>query len=143
MVGGVRRLTALTALAVALAACGGANNGVGGGGGGAATAPAKETLPPDLKVTSCVPTGPYIAGKCSDPIETIFAQVSSKGPFDEVRVTVVGTMDCANPREFPAATPNPKAYYWMVRFAKGGTDSGGFVGAGGKLGTICTPFTGT
>jgi hypothetical protein len=31
----------------------------------------------------------------------------------------------------------------MVRFSKGGTDSGGFVGAGGKLGTICTPFTGT
>lgn len=142
MVDGVRRLTVLTALAVALAACGGANAG-GGGDAGAATAPAKETLPPDLKVTSCVPSGPYIAGNCSNPIETMFAQVSSKGPFDEVRVTVVGSMDCANPREFPAGTPNPKDYYWMVRFAHGGTDFGGFVGAGGKLGTICTPFTGT
>jgi len=44
--------------------------------------------------------------------------------------------------EFPAATERPKEYFWMVRFAKGDTDFGGFVATGGRLGVVCTPFTG-
>lgn len=138
------RLGGIGALAVAAllaAACGG-----GGGGGGQAagpTDPPKATLPPDLPVISCFPNGPFTTAPCSGPIETIFAQVSQNAPFDGVRVSTVGVNDCTLPREFAGETPRPTEWWWMVRFDKGGTDYGGFVGTGGKLGEICAPFSGS
>jgi hypothetical protein len=135
----LRGLGSLAALALLVAACGG--GGGGGNGPGAVTAPPKATLPPDLPIVSCFPNGPFTTAPCSNPIETIFAQVAAEAPFDGVRVTTVGVADCANPREFPSGTPRPTEWWWMVRFDKGGTDYGGFVGTGGKLGVICTPFT--
>lgn len=128
---------AVLAVALAVAACGGG----GGGGGGAATAPPKASLPPELPVLSCLPGGPFVTSPCSVPIETMYAQVAANGPFDGVRATVVGVADCANPRVFPSGTERPKQYFWMVRFEKGDTDFGGFVGTGGKLAAVCTPFT--
>jgi hypothetical protein len=143
MLGRVRMVGGVLAVALAAGACGGGGGGGGGAGAGAATAPPKATLPADLPIVSCFPDGPFTTAPCSSPIETIYAQVSDNGPFDGVRVTTVGVADCANPREFPAGTQRPTDWYWMVRFDKGGTDYGGFVGTGGKLGVICAPFTGT
>ncbi len=140
MVGRARGGMALAALVVMVAACGGGGSG-GGGGAAAETPPPKATLPADLPVISCFPKGPFTTAPCSKPIETIYAQVSESGPFDGVRVTTVGVADCANPREFPAGTPRPTEWYWMVRFDRGGTDYGGFVGTGGRLGTVCIPFS--
>ena len=118
----------------------------GGGGGPAGTArptePAKASLPPDLPVISCIGDGPFRSTPCGSYIEEIYAQVAASGPFSEVRATTVGVADCANPRQFPSETGKPKDWYWMVRFNKDGTDYGGFVGTGGRLGVICTPFTG-
>ena len=130
---------AVLLVALAVAACGG--GGGGGGGGGAATAPPQASLPAELPVVSCLPGGPFVTSPCSVPIRTMYAQVAGNGPFDEVRATVVGVADCANPREFPTGTPRPKEYFWMVRFAKGDTDFGGFVATGGRLALVCTPFT--
>ena len=141
MLGRIRRASAVVAVALAVVACGG--GGGGGGGGGAATAPPKASLPPDLPVVSCLPGGPFVTSPCSVPIETMYSQVAQNGPFDEVRATVVGVADCANPREFPTATERPKQYFWMVRFDKAGTDYGGFVATGGKIALVCAPFTGT
>ncbi len=141
MLGRIRVSSAVVAVALFAAACGG--GGGGGGGGGAATAPPKASLPPELPVVSCLPGGPFVTSPCSVPIETIYAQVAGDGPFEEVRATVVGVADCANPREFPAGTDRPKEYFWMVRFAKGGTDFGGFVATGGRVALVCEPFTGT
>ena len=138
MAGRIRKSSVVLAAALAAAACGGG----GGGGGGAATAPPKASLPPELPVVSCLPGGPFATSPCSVPIEEMYAQVAANGPFDEVRATVVGVADCTNPREFPAGTERPKSYFWMVRFNKAGTDYGGFVGTGGKLALICTPYTG-
>jgi hypothetical protein len=140
MFGRSRAPIAVLALGLALGACGG---GGGGGGGGAATAPPKASLPPDLPVVACLPGGPFATSPCSVPIETMYAQVASFGPFDEARATVVGVADCAAPREFPSGTPRPKQYYWMVRFDKSGTDYGGFVATGGKIALVCTPYAGT
>lgn len=135
----LRGLGSVVAIALLVAACG------GGGGGddvaGVPTDPPKASLPADLPVLSCLTAGPFTTAPCSRPIETIFAQVGTNGPFDGVRVTTVGVADCANPREFPAGTPRPTEWWQMVRFEKGGTDYGGFVGTGGKLGAICSPFT--
>lgn len=136
----LRGLGALAAAAMLVVAC-------GGGGGepepdAGPTDPPKATLPPDLKVLSCLPNGPFTTAPCSGPIETIFAQVAASGPYDGVRVTTVGLADCANPREWPGETPRPTEWWWMVRFDKGGTDYGGFVGTGGVLGPVCAPFTG-
>ncbi len=142
MHGRVLAAGAVLLVAMAVAACGG-GGGDGGGGGGAATAPPKATVPPDLEIISCFPAGPFTTAPCSSPIETIYAQVAANGPFDGVRVTTVGVADCANPREFPAGTPRPETWWWMVRLDKGGTDYGGFVGTGGKLGPVCAPFTGS
>lgn len=139
MLGRGRIPSAVLLVALVVAACGG---GGGGGGGGAATAPPRASLPPDLPVVSCLPGGPFVTSPCSVPIESVYAQVAANGPFDEVRATVVGVADCANPREFPAGTERPKNYFWMVRFAKGDTDFGGFVATGGRLELVCAPFTG-
>ena len=139
MLGRGRMPSAVLLVALAVAACGG---GEGGGGGGAATAPPQASLPAELPVVSCLPGGPFVTSPCSVPIRTMYAQVAGNGPFDEVRATVVGVADCANPREFPAGTPRPKEYFWMVRFAKGDTDFGGFVATGGRLALVCAPFTG-
>jgi hypothetical protein len=136
----IRASGVLLLVALAIAACGG---GAAAGAPGAATAPPKASLPPDLKVVSCLPAGPFTTSPCSGPIETMYAQVAGSGPFDDVRVTVVGVADCANPRTFPAGTAKPKDYFWMVRFRKGDADFGGLVGTGGKLVAVCTPFTGT
>ena len=130
----------LAAAVLLVAACGG--GGGGGAGPAAETPPPQATLPADLPVISCFPKGPFTTAPCSLPIEMIYAQVSENGPFEGVRVTTVGVADCANPREFPAGTPRPSEWFWMVRFDKGGTDYGGFVGTGGRLGTVCAPFTG-
>jgi hypothetical protein len=140
MGGRLRGIGALAAVLLLAAACGGGGGG-GDNGGAVPTDPPTATLPPDLPVISCFPAGPFTTAPCSGPIETIFAQVGENGPFDGVRVTTVGVADCANPREFPAGTPRPTEWWWMVRFDKGGTDYGGFVGTGGKLGVICAPFT--
>ena len=140
MLGRGRMPSAVLLVALAVAACGG--GGGGGGGGGAATAPPQASLPAELPVVSCLPGGPFVTSPCSVPIRTMYAQVAGNGPFDEVRATVVGVADCANPREFPAGTPRPKEYFWMVRFAKGDTDFGGFVATGGRLALVCAPFTG-
>jgi hypothetical protein len=139
MRGSLRGLGLLGAAALLAAACGGG----GGGGGGAATAQPKGSPPADLKVISCFPNGPFTTAPCSRPIGTIYDQVAQYGPFDGVRVTTVGVADCANPREFAASTPRPNEWFWMVRFDKSGTDYGGFVGTGNKLGTVCAPFTGS
>jgi hypothetical protein len=141
MLGRIRGSSVVLAVALVAAACGG--GGGGGGGGGAATAPAKASLPPDLPVVSCLPGGPFVTSPCSVPIETMYAQVAGNGPFDEVRATVVGVADCANPREFPSGTERPKEYFWMVRFDKAGTDFGGYVATGGKIALVCEPFTGS
>ncbi len=135
----LRGLGSLVALALLAAACGGG----GGGGGGAAvpTDPPKATLPPDLAVLECFPAGPFTTVPCSRAVETIYAQVAANGPYEVVRVRTVGVADCANPREWPEATPRTSEWWQMVRFDKGGTDYGGFVGTGGKLGVICAPFT--
>jgi hypothetical protein len=140
MRGPARWLGLLVTLGMLATACGG-----GGGGGGAnagPTEPPTATLPADLPIVSCVGSGPFMTTPCGTPIETMYAQVASFGPFSEGRATTVGVMDCANPREFPSGTPKPTDYFWMVRFAKDGTDYGGFVGTGGKLGLVCAPFTG-
>lgn len=140
MRGRAQWLGLIAAAGLLAGACGG-----GGGGGGAnavPTEPPKATLPADLPIVSCVGKGPFMTTPCGSSIETVYAQVASFGPFSEVRATTVGVMDCANPREFPSATAKPTDYFWMVRFAKDGMDYGGFVGVGGKLGTVCTPFTG-
>ncbi len=137
MLGG-RTSSAALLVALAVAACGG---GGSGNGGGAATAPPQASLPAELPVVSCLPGGPFVTSPCSVPIRTMYAQVAGNGPFDEVRATVVGVADCANRREFPAGTPRPKEYFWMVRFAKGDTDFGGFVATGGRLALVCAPFT--
>ncbi|MFH1474814.1 MAG: hypothetical protein ABIG85_03045 [Chloroflexota bacterium] len=142
MLGRGRIPSAVLLVALAVAACGG-GGGDGGGGGASPTALPQASLPPELPVVSCLPGGPFVTSPCSIPIETMYAQVAANGPFDEVRATVVGVADCANPREFPAATERPKEYFWMVRFAKGDTDFGGFVATGGRLGLVCAPFTGT
>lgn len=141
MLGRGRMPSAVLLVALAVAACGG--GGEGGGEGGAATAPPQASLPAELPVVSCLPGGPFVTSPCSVPIRTMYAQVAGSGPFDEVRATVVGVADCANPREFPAGTPRPKEYFWMVRFAKGDTDFGGFVATGGRLALVCAPFTAT
>jgi hypothetical protein len=135
-------LGALAAVAALLVGCGG--GGGGGGGAGQATDAPKATLPADLAIISCYSNGPFTTTPCSGPIETIFAQVSSSGPFTGVRVTTVGVNDCAAPRSWAEATPRPAVdeWHWMVRFEKGGEDYGGFVGTGGRLGEICVPFTG-
>ncbi len=103
--------------------------------------PAKGDASPDLAVLECFPAGPFTTVPCSRAVETIYAQVAANGPYDGVRVRTVGVADCANPREWPAATPRTSEWWQMVRFEKGGTDYGGFVGTGGKLGVICAPFT--
>lgn len=140
--GGRRRLLgAIAAVALVAAACGGGGGGGGNEGPAAVTDPPMATLPADLPVVSCFPDGPFTTAPCSNPIETIFAQVGQNGPFTGVRVTTVGVADCANPREFPAGTPRPTEWWWMVRFDKGDADYGGFVGTGGKLGVLCQPFT--
>ncbi len=136
-----RRMALGVALAFAAGACGGGGGG-GGGGAGTPTDVPRATLPPDLPIIACYPDGPFTTAPCSSPIEALYAQVAEDGPFDGVRVTTVGVADCANPREFPAGTPRPTEWYWMVRFDKGGTDYGGFMGTGGRLGTVCAPFTG-
>jgi hypothetical protein len=135
-----RSIGASLLMAAVVAACGGG----GGGGGGAATAPPRASLPPDLPIVSCFPNGPFTTAPCERPIEAIYALVAASGPFDGVRVTTVGVNDCAAPRDWPSSTPRPAAadWHWMVRFEKGGTDYGGFVGTGGKIGEICLPFTG-
>jgi hypothetical protein len=129
---------ALASLLVAslLAACGGS-----GGPTPKPTEPPKATLPPDLKVASCIPSGPFVTAHCEDPIETIFAQVGGAANFTEVRVTVTGSEDCAMPRQLAEKTPKPEKYFWMVRFTDGQQDWGGFVGQGGVLGKVCKPFT--
>lgn len=139
VVGRWRGLGLLAASVMLAAACGG-----GGGGGAAAspTEPPRATLPPDLPVLSCRGEGPFSTVPCGSAIEEMYAQVSSSGPFSGVRATTVGVADCANPRVFAAPTGKPTQWFWMVRFEKDGVDYGGFVGTGGKLGTICTPFTG-
>jgi hypothetical protein len=134
----LRGLGALATVALLAAACGGG----GGGENAAPTDPPRATLPADLKVLACLPNGPFTTAPCRNPIETIFAQVSANAPFDGVRVTTVGLADCSNPREWPGETPRPTEWWWMVRFDKGGTDYGGFVGTGGVLGPVCAPFTG-
>lgn len=139
MQGRAKLLGVVMAAGMLAAACGG-----GGGGGVAAspTDPPKATLPPELPVVSCLGAGPFQTTPCGGPIETMYAQVAQYGPFTDVRATTVGVMDCANPREFPAATGKPTEYFWMIRFSKGEEDYGGFIRTGGRLGDICAPFTG-
>jgi hypothetical protein len=131
---------ALTPILIALLAAVTSSCG-GGGATPAPTAPPKATLPPGLKVVSCVPSGPFVTARCEDPIETIFAQVAGAANFTEVRVSVVGSEDCGMPRQLAEKTPKPQKYFWMVRFTDGKQDYGGFVGQGGVLGLICKPFT--